>query len=221
LTVPVKRRLNKRREEIPDVVRRLLSDEPITDSMEVFFTTYILTDEKRIEAWQALRDGIIADWVQKYPGARPSHWWRYDAPKEPVSVYGGHRHEAAQRRRLGGLGMAKFEVLNNAPKFEFGIPTDWVNRFEVAYYNGRPQRDVNGELLKPQFEEGDFVGVAPDPDDPPVFESEASYLKHHNLLLPGEARLLKKRDFEPEVLEVYVFGEGENPYRPRAPGIGV
>jgi hypothetical protein len=39
-----------------------------------------------------------------------------------------------------------------------------------------------------------------DSNDPPRFESEASYLDRHGLLLPGERRRLKREDFEPEVL---------------------
>jgi hypothetical protein len=196
-------------------------DEPIPDELwgELFF----IREEERLEQWRLLRDQIIEAWARERPGTRPSHWWRYTAPKEPVPVYGGHRLEAAHRRRLGGVGMPKFEAFNHTPSFEFGVPIGWVNRFEVRYYNGREQRDVHGELLKPQFKEGDFAGIAPDPAHPPTYESEAAYLKRHNLLLPGEPKRLRKQDFEPEVLEVYVFGEDENPYRPRpgATGIGV
>lgn len=47
-------------------------------------------------------------------------------------------------------------------------------------------------------------GLAPfadiDPDDPPVVESEAAYLRRHRLLLPGEARRLAKGAFEPTAL---------------------
>jgi hypothetical protein len=36
-----------------------------------------------------------------------------------------------------------------------------------------------------------------DPNDPPILESEASYLERHGLLLPGERQRLRKTDFEP------------------------
>jgi hypothetical protein len=36
-----------------------------------------------------------------------------------------------------------------------------------------------------------------DPNDPPILESEVSYLERHGLLLPGERQRLRKADFEP------------------------
>jgi hypothetical protein len=39
-----------------------------------------------------------------------------------------------------------------------------------------------------------------DPSDPPKFESQASYLKRHNLFEPGEERRLKAKDFEPQII---------------------
>ena len=42
---------------------------------------------------------------------------------------------------------------------------------------------------------------ADDPSNPPAFESEAAYLKRHGLLTPEETRRLRKKDFEPEVIE--------------------
>jgi hypothetical protein len=36
--------------------------------------------------------------------------------------------------------------------------------------------------------------------NPPLFESEAAYLKRLGLLLPGEARRLGKMDYEPECI---------------------
>ena len=40
--------------------------------------------------------------------------------------------------------------------------------------------------------------VAFDPADPPVFESQATFLKRHELLLPGEAKRLRRADYAPE-----------------------
>jgi len=37
-----------------------------------------------------------------------------------------------------------------------------------------------------------------DPDNPPVYESQAEFLKRHGLLLDGEAGLLADADFEPQ-----------------------
>jgi hypothetical protein len=37
-----------------------------------------------------------------------------------------------------------------------------------------------------------------DEADPPLYEAQASYLKRHGLLVPGELKRLTKEDFEPE-----------------------
>jgi hypothetical protein len=66
------------------------------------------------------------------------------------------------------------------------------------YYTGTA-RDIHGSLINPK-PSGTFEGVAIDPGDPPVFESQASYLERHGLFLPGERKRLKKEDFEPEVV---------------------
>jgi hypothetical protein len=41
-----------------------------------------------------------------------------------------------------------------------------------------------------------------DPDDPPVFESQAAYLERHGLLMPGERERLRRSDLEPEALSI-------------------
>ena len=37
-----------------------------------------------------------------------------------------------------------------------------------------------------------------DDDDPPMYESQPSYFKRHELLAPGELKRLTKKDFEAE-----------------------
>ena len=85
------------------------------------------------------------------------------------------------------------------PHYAFGIPTKFVDRWEQSYYNGR-SRDIHGKPIGTEYEEGHFAGVAPDPDDPPRFESEASYLRRLDLLLPDELKRLTEADFEPETI---------------------
>ena len=57
----------------------------------------------------------------------------------------------------------------------------WMSAREVVYYG---------------------KGQAINPEDPPVYESEASYLERRGLLLPGDQARLSRADFEPEVLQV-------------------
>ncbi len=47
-----------------------------------------------------------------------------------------------------------------------------------------------------------FSGAAVDPANPPVFESQAAYLRRLNLLSQAEARRLRERDFQPEPIDV-------------------
>jgi hypothetical protein len=104
---------------------------------------------------------------------------------------------AALRRRLGGIGTPTYEVLSEAPNPDYGIPRSWVDQFQADYYNGRA-RDIHGNRIGTEYEDGDFKGVPIDPDDPPMFESEAVYLQRHGLLTAAEERHLEKH---PELLD--------------------
>jgi len=84
----------------------------------------------------------------------------------------------------------------------------------------RPRRRVGGtgtpchECLayNPRLEYGvpaDWINQTIDPRDPPLYESEAAYLKRLRLLLPPERRRLSAGDFEPEsVIEVLGIHDG-------------
>jgi hypothetical protein len=61
---------------------------------------------------------------------------------------------------------------------------------------GTPAYEV--QSVGPAFAYGiPTVWVGLDEDNPPVFESQAAYLKRHGLLLAGEKR---RADFEPEAV---------------------
>jgi hypothetical protein len=104
-------------------------------------------------------------------GTRPFIWWSLEA--------------RAPRRRLGGVGTPKHEVLNYFPEIRFGIPVYWVNEWEVSYFNGR-RRDIHGNRIGTEYADGHFQGRAIDPDDPPRYESEATYLARLGLLSAAE-----------------------------------
>lgn len=80
------------------------------------------------------------------------------------------------RRRLGGIGQPLHEVSAYVENYEYGLLSDWVTS------------DWRGK------------GVPIDPQNPPVFESEAAYLRRLGLLLPGEFERLTEADFEPEMI---------------------
>ena len=86
--------------------------------------------------------------------------------------------------RLGGKGTPKYEVLGYVPRFDRGIPVDWITQEDIALYQ-RPS------------ERGPFLSVAIDPNDPPVYESEAAYLRRQGLLLPRESDRLVRENYAP------------------------
>jgi hypothetical protein len=148
---------------------------------------YFTPGEEIGAAWAAYRDAVIAEHVAEHPGTRPLRWWEIDA-KEP-------------RRRIGGTGTPAAEVLAHGPSFHYGLPAVWITPADVALYTGTA-RDIHGKLIGIRPPGTKFAGVAIDPNDPPLFESEASYLDRLGLFLPGERKRLTSDDFEPWRLEL-------------------
>ena len=153
--------------------------------------------------WEEVRKEVMAAWIKKSPGTRPWGWWEFDAPrweKKFDAWYDGKKPKP--RRRLGGIGTPEYEVLAYVPYFDKGLPMGWVTKFDEEYYNGRA-KDIHGNPIGLEHYEGDFAGVAIDPDNPPQFESEAAYLERLGLLTPGEKKWLETHPeaLEPETVE--------------------
>ena len=165
---------------------------------EIFFLSRDGATLRRV--WKKLREEILRAWIEEHPGSRPWAWWRFEAPrwgKKFRAWFDGTLPEP--RRRLGGKGTPKFEALAVVPALPFGIPDFWVTDFDVSYYNGNA-RDIDGNPIGEEYSEGHFKGEAIDPADPPVFESEASYLRRHKLFLPGEEERIPPETWEPEAI---------------------
>ena len=167
------------------------------------------SEEEVKKAWQKHRALILKDWIKRKPGTRPYMWWRFDAPRWQKSFNGawfdGKLPEP--RQRIGGIGTPQYECLAVVPSFKFGIPYSWVSKFQEDYHNGRFK--CNDSWFQARYDrdgrkEGDFEGVALDLDDPPTFESQASYIKRHNLLTKPEEKRLKPADFQPESCLKYI-----------------
>jgi|ERR1700733_11605219 len=103
------------------------------------------------------------------------------------------------RLRLGGIGTPASDVLACKPIYSFGMDAIWVTQWQVNYYGGIAV-DIHGAPIGNLYPTDSFKGVAIDPNDPPTFEPQATYLKRHGLFLAGEERRLKKSDFESEAM---------------------
>ncbi|MGV8057875.1 MAG: hypothetical protein AB2L12_07640 [Smithellaceae bacterium] len=147
--------------------------------------------------WDDVKDKILADWILKHPCSRPWAWWEYEAPKEAVQGWDYEHFNSAQRLRVGGTGTPTHEVLGSWGGFTKGIPNSWIDQWLADYYNGRA-KDIHGNIITTKYKEGDFKGIAIDPDNPPIYESDAAYLERHGLLSKEEKAFLKKH---PELLE--------------------
>ena len=171
--MPVRRRTDKRRQDVTDEQELWLRGEDTHG-----FFQFSPPDELH-DFWNVHSDRIIAEWIENNPGTRPHRWWQYDAPEA--------------RKRLGGIGTPAYEVLAYVPSYTLGIPNSWVTPWQVAYYNGRARDAHNQPIGEPGRE---FNGVAIDEEDPPVYESQATYLKRLGLLVPGEERRVGKANWE-------------------------
>ena len=84
-------------------------------------------DESEIgRAWRAFGSEILARWITKWPGTRPSCWWRFDAP-EP-------------RRRLGGHGTPSHGALAHADELIFGLPARWIGDWWIEKHGLNVER---------------------------------------------------------------------------------
>ena len=91
--------------------------------------------------------------------------------------------DSEPRQRLGGTGTPSYEVLAYSRRFERGLPAGWISKRDEDIYN--------------------LKGVAINPEDPPYFESEATFLDRHGLLTESEKRYLAKHSklLKPERIE--------------------
>jgi hypothetical protein len=160
--------------------------------------------------WSVYGKEFLTQWIKDHPCTRPVPWWQWDAPRwnDPFEGCFYHGTLAEPRRRLGGTGTPRHEVLGYGPHFFKGIPDSWVTEFEQEYYSGRA-KDIHGNTIPTKHKKGDFTGKAIDENNPPVFESEAAYLARHHLLSDSEKKHLVMHPelLEPEIVEIF---EAEN-----------
>jgi hypothetical protein len=136
-----------------------------------------LSFDKCRALWDEHGPAIMEEWIRAHPGTRPSWWWIFDSPRMSTADLDLH---------------------------------GWADCYFARYLpDGRKRLGGSGtpahelENLVPHFPLGipdDFRDV--DPNDPPVYESQAAYLLRHGLFEPGEERRLKLRDYEAEMISV-------------------
>lgn len=169
--------------DLPIEIAALFRDEPCPEAGNKF--TYAHTEPGKLEAmWREHGAEFVEEWAARSPGTRPACWWRWSAPRQAIGVYPGWYFDGRlpePRQRLGGKGADASEVLAYSPAYLCGIPTTWVDDSAIRYYGAEFARGCE------RF----------DPTDPPIFESQAHYLRRFDLLLPGESRNLTQRDYRP------------------------
>jgi hypothetical protein len=175
--MPVRRRIDKRREEVTDQHEAWLRGADIGCGLIPYSPR-----EELATLWAAHSDRIVTEHVTLYPGTRPARFWQYEA--------------VDPRQRLGGIGTPAWEALSYKPIYSRGLPAVWITLYQIRYYSGIAV-DINGAPIGDLYP-SNFRGVAIDPNDLPTFESQATYLKRLGLFLVGEERRLRKADWEPE-----------------------
>src|ERR1019366_7684585 len=160
--MPRKRRVNKAKEQLTDLQWDFLCGRPLPKLSFEAFAIEIDFNNNNRELWESHRDVILVEHVKENPGTRPSLWWTYTAPRLPIGAFPGCHYDGQLPEPRKRLGGT-------------GTPTHEV------------------WCTKPVFSYGiSDVWLGIDPEDPPTFESQASYLKRYGLLLAGEE---KRADF--------------------------
>src|SRR5664280_1874462 len=156
--------------EISEGVWNYLCDIPYEDlDSETKFAIILLEagdGEALREVWGRARGEVLGAWLKDHPGTRPAVFWRFDTPHQPLGTHDGCFYD-------GKLPQPRKQISGA------GCDASAISAYMPSYESGLPTAWAG-------FEEG----------DPPVFESQAAYLKRHNLLTAGELRVLTASDYK-------------------------
>ena len=114
-----------KRREVPNNILRFLKDEHPNPSGD--WEIFVLQDTEIRNLWDESKDEIMAKWISKHPGSRPSLWWKFDSPRQPDHG-SGFWYEGTlpePRRRISGKGKLHPGYV---PSFQKGIPTYWDDK---------------------------------------------------------------------------------------------
>jgi hypothetical protein len=124
--MPVKRRVNKAKEQLTDAQWKYLTDQPLPANFETFVLRIDFHGNMET-LWNQNRDVILTEHVKDNPGTRPALWYRYDAPRLPVGTFPGHYRDGQlpePRLRTGGTGTP---VAATSAAYAYGLPTAWID----------------------------------------------------------------------------------------------
>ena len=165
--MPRKRKLDKARPrvEISDALWAWFNDQ-VEAGKRNPFELYFMSDEELQRSWELVREELLEGWAEEYPGTRPQHWWRFDAPRQPLGNFPdcGYDGQLPEMRQfISGAGVPAWVVSAYMPAYRCGLPNSWAGY---------------------------------DESDPPTFESQAAFLRRHKLLSAAETRALKAEDYD-------------------------
>ncbi len=164
--------------DIPETWIKFLAtgEKPENPDLELYI---IRGDRDRLKRlWADQAKNIIQAWITERPGTRPWAWWEFDAPVM----------QNIKRRWKGTFFMRWLKETRRQVSGQ-GV-TSWENypAWIPRYFLGAPL---------------DWDSI--DEDDPPIFESEATYLDRFGLLSKSEKAKISPADFDPESIETILI----------------
>lgn len=131
--------------------------------------------ETYTDQWLGCREHVLRQWIPENPGTRPRAWWKVEAPRLPEEEY---------------------------PE-NFRRPTHKLHGLPFLYHL-RERLGGSGELSGDRYPTKTEYGIplswdeeTLDPEDLPLYESQAAYLDRFDLLTEREREQLGPEDFEP------------------------
>jgi len=118
----------------------------------------------------------VAELWARY-GAEVVRAWIDKRPGSRPPLWRRYSAPEPQRRRVGGIGTAAHECTACVLRLHRGLPVDWLTP-DLAKTIGAKAASVRA-------------------DKPPLFESEAAYLRRHGLLTGAESRALQASAYAP------------------------
>jgi hypothetical protein len=150
-----------------------ISDEPCPPGADAFEYRFLSPDVSLAELWRLHGADVTAKWIKERPGTRPTMWWRFDAPRWK-----------AEGRHVGAW------YAGELPEPRRQVGGVGTPAYEVSAY--KPDWPLGISLEWADYDEANL----------PTFESQAEYLKRHNLIGADELERVPESGFVPEVAPI-------------------